>query len=87
MSKKPGVKATVILDRATGAIVQTNGQLSNLSSTAAAALTSPSAGGSFSSEAAAAQNDEANEFEEFSRKVWTWVNASGGLVEELDSEV
>ncbi|KAL2758566.1 hypothetical protein ACRALDRAFT_2026093 [Sodiomyces alcalophilus JCM 7366] len=86
LSKKPGVKATVILDRATGAIVQTNGQLSNLSSAAAVSLTSPPTGGSFSSEAATTQDDETDEFEEFARKVWTWVNASGGLVEELDGE-
>ncbi|ROT37556.1 hypothetical protein SODALDRAFT_325135 [Sodiomyces alkalinus F11] len=86
LSKKPGVKATVVLDRATGAILRTNGQLSNLISTAAAALKSPTDGGSFSSEAGATQNGESHGFEEFTRKVWTWVNASGGLVEEFDTE-
>ncbi|TDZ21322.1 Dynein light chain roadblock-type 1 [Colletotrichum orbiculare MAFF 240422] len=97
LSKKPGVKAVVILDRATGAILRTTGQLSFN----AAALPSS---GSFSGEGAAAQqqppqqqqlqqqsNGEINDqqpqgLEDFAAKVWNWVNASGTLVMDLDTE-
>ncbi|KAI8159388.1 Dynein light chain roadblock-type 1 [Colletotrichum sp. SAR 10_65] len=56
LSKKPGVKAVVILDRATGAILRTTGQLSFNAS----ALPS---GGSFSGEGAAAQQQQNGEGE------------------------
>ncbi|KAF9879347.1 hypothetical protein CkaCkLH20_02890 [Colletotrichum karsti] len=89
LSKKPGVKAVVILDRATGAILRTTGQLSFNAS----ALPSS---GSFSGEGAAAeqqQNGEGGEgseqpqgLEDFAAKVWNWVNASGTLVLDLDTE-
>ncbi|KAI8199352.1 Dynein light chain roadblock-type 1 [Colletotrichum sp. SAR 10_86] len=88
LSKKPGVKAVVILDRATGAILRTTGQLSFNAS----ALPS---GGSFSGEGAAAQQQQNGEgegdqpqgLEDFAAKVWNWVNASGTLVLDLDTEV
>ncbi|KAF4917692.1 Dynein light chain roadblock-type 2 [Colletotrichum viniferum] len=87
LSKKPGVKAVVILDRATGAILRTTGQLSFNAS----ALPS---GGSFSGEGAAAQQQQNGEgegdqpqgLEDFAAKVWKWVNASGTLVLDLDTE-
>ncbi|KAF4872326.1 Dynein light chain roadblock-type 1 [Colletotrichum siamense] len=85
LSKKPGVKAVVILDRATGAILRTTGQLSFNAS----ALPS---GGSFSGEGAAAQQQQNGEgdqpqgLEDFAAKVWNWVNASGTLVLDLDTE-
>ncbi|KAK1841600.1 hypothetical protein CCHR01_15770 [Colletotrichum chrysophilum] len=87
LSKKPGVKAVVILDRATGAILRTTGQLSFNAS----ALPS---GGSFSGEGAAAQQQQNGEgegdqpqgLEDFAAKVWNWVNASGTLVLNLDTE-
>ncbi|KAF6830671.1 hypothetical protein CMUS01_07668 [Colletotrichum musicola] len=91
LSKKPGVKAVVILDRATGAILRTTGQLS-FNATAL-----PSSG-SFSGEGAAAQQQQQQQqngesegeqpqaFEDFAAKVWNWVNASGTLVLDLDVE-
>ncbi|KAF4819351.1 Dynein light chain roadblock-type 2 [Colletotrichum tropicale] len=87
LSKKPGVKAVVILDRVTGAILRTTGQLSFNAS----ALPS---GGSFSGEGAAAQQQQNGEgegdqpqgLEDFAAKVWNWVNASGTLVLDLDTE-
>ncbi|KAF6807817.1 hypothetical protein CSOJ01_07939, partial [Colletotrichum sojae] len=91
LSKKPAVKAVVILDRATGAILRTTGQLS-FNATAL-----PSSG-SFSGEGAAAQQQQQQQqngesegeqlqgLEDFAAKVWNWVNASGTLVLDLDVE-
>ncbi|KAK1701410.1 hypothetical protein BDP55DRAFT_625638 [Colletotrichum godetiae] len=88
LSNKPGVKATVILDRITGAILRTSGQLSSFN----AATLQTSGGGSFSGEGAAAQQQQNGEeqpqgLEDFAAKVWNWVNASGALVLDLDTEV
>ncbi|KAJ0321658.1 hypothetical protein COL5a_009142 [Colletotrichum fioriniae] len=88
LSNKPGVKATVILDRVTGAILRTSGQLSSFN----AATLQTSGGGSFSGEGAAAQQQQNGEeqpqgLEDFAAKVWNWVNASGTLVLNLDTEV
>ncbi|KAK1474936.1 hypothetical protein CCUS01_17001 [Colletotrichum cuscutae] len=87
LSNKPGVKATVILDRVTGAILRTSGQLSSFN----AATLQTSGGGSFSGEGAAAQQQQNGEeqpqgLEDFAAKVWNWVNASGTLVLDLDTE-
>ncbi|KXH48032.1 hypothetical protein CSIM01_10991 [Colletotrichum simmondsii] len=86
LSNKPGVKATVILDRVTGAILRTSGQLSSFN----AATLQTSGGGSFSGEGAAAQQQNGEEqpqgLEDFAAKVWNWVNASGTLVLDLDTE-
>jgi dynein light chain roadblock-type len=86
LSKKQGVKATIVLDRATGAILRTTGQLSSLSS-ATSALSGRPRNLSFSGDPAGAQNGEARGLEEVAAKVWTWIQASGALVEELDAEV
>ncbi|WQF83219.1 Putative Roadblock/LAMTOR2 domain-containing protein [Colletotrichum destructivum] len=88
LSKKPGVKATVILDRVTGAILRTSGQLSSFN-----AATLATGQGSFSGEGAAGQQQQQQNgeeqpqgLEEFAAKVWNWVNASGTLVLDLDTE-
>ncbi|KAK1966558.1 hypothetical protein LY78DRAFT_657169 [Colletotrichum sublineola] len=87
LSKKPGVKATVILDRVTGAILRTSGQLSSFN-----AATLATGQGSFSGEGAAGQQQQQNGeeqpqgLEDFAAKVWNWVNASGTLVLDLDTE-
>ncbi|KAJ0165888.1 hypothetical protein CTA2_9591 [Colletotrichum tanaceti] len=88
LSKKPGVKATVILDRVTGAILRTSGQLSSFN-----AATLATGQGSFSGEGAAGQQQQQHNgeeqphgLEEFAAKVWNWVNVSGTLVLDLDTE-
>ncbi|EGY19745.1 uncharacterized protein VDAG_01761 [Verticillium dahliae VdLs.17] len=81
LSQKQGVKATVVLDRASGAILRTTGQLSTLNAAAAALA------GSGQGSAAAAPGGEGQALDGFAAKVWAWVNASGSLVEELDAEV
>ncbi|KAK4453566.1 hypothetical protein QBC34DRAFT_210291 [Podospora aff. communis PSN243] len=88
LSKKPGVKATIVLDRATGAILKTGGQVSSirktkaLNSTAATQTT-----GSFSSgDASAGPSTQEQNVQELAAMVWNFVGAAGGLVQELDTE-
>ncbi|KAL2110157.1 hypothetical protein VUR80DRAFT_1569 [Thermomyces stellatus] len=80
ISKKAGVKAALVLDRATGFPLKTSGQVSALRP--AKTAQSPSTA-SFP-----AQQDEGDgkRVEEYAGLVWGWVNASGGLVEDLDAE-
>lgn len=81
ISKKAGVKAALVLDRATGSLLKTSGQVSSLRP--AKTAQSPSAA-SFPTE----QGDgEGKGVEEYARLIWGWVNASGGLAGDLDAEV
>jgi hypothetical protein len=86
LSKKPGVRATLILDRASGAILKTSGQISSIRKTKAPASSLPAVG-SFSNETS---NNSANQdqgAEELASMVWNFVNTAGSLVQELDTEV
>ncbi|KAK4117493.1 hypothetical protein N656DRAFT_773643 [Canariomyces notabilis] len=85
LSKKPGVRATLILDRASGAILKTSGQISSIRKTKAPASSLPAVG-SFSNETS---NNSANQdqgAEELASMVWNFVNTAGSLVQELDTE-
>ncbi|KAK3330970.1 hypothetical protein B0H66DRAFT_83262 [Apodospora peruviana] len=89
LSKKAGVKAAIALDRASGAILKTTGQITSIRKAKPTGSSSlpTQATGSFSSEAAtssASSPDQAAE--ELAAMVWHFVNAAGGLVEELDTE-
>ena len=81
ISKKAGVKAALVVDRATGSLLKTSGQVSALrpakSSQSPTAATFPAEQG----------EGEAKGVEEYARLVWGWVNASGELVSDLDTEV
>lgn len=84
LSKKPGVKASIILDRTSGSILKTSGDVSILtttkSRTAATAAT-------FSNEAGAAEESETKGLEDYAAMIWNFVNNSGQMVEDIDSEV
>ncbi|KAK2600898.1 hypothetical protein N8I77_010399 [Diaporthe amygdali] len=102
LSKKPGVKATIALDRASGAILKTAGQISSLrtsnsqqqqqdSQSTAAAASSLSAStsdvpASSGSAVAAGTSSETQGAEELASMVWAFVNSAGGLVHGLDTE-
>jgi len=102
VSKKAGVKATMILDRATGAILKTSGQVSAIRTTkssqsngANGANGTSGVAGSFSSDPGAASAEsvsatvaspETQGAEELAAIVWNFVGTAGGLVEELDTE-
>ncbi|RSL47948.1 hypothetical protein CEP53_009733 [Fusarium sp. AF-6] len=83
LSKKPGVKASIVLDRATGAILKTSGQVDALQ-TSKTRTTSTAT--SFSNDAPALEESETQGVEQFAAVVWNYVNSSGSLVQELDGE-
>ncbi|EXV00615.1 Roadblock/LC7 domain protein [Metarhizium robertsii] len=83
LSKKPGVRASIVLDRTSGAILKTSGELSALR-TAKARDAATSA--SFSNEAPAAEASESQGVEDFAAMIWNFVKTSGNLVQEVDSE-
>jgi dynein light chain roadblock-type len=87
LAKKPGVKATLALDRATGAILRTSGQVATLRSRNSTSILPPQARDSFSTEPDTSQNDESQGLPEFAAMVMAFINTSGKLVEELDTEV
>ncbi|CEI60782.1 hypothetical protein FVEN_g2555 [Fusarium venenatum] len=83
LSKKPGVKASIVLDRATGAILKTSGQVDALQ-TSKSRTTSTAT--TFSNETPALEESETQGVEQFAAIVWNYVNSSGNLVQELDGE-
>jgi dynein light chain roadblock-type len=80
LSKKAGVLATIVLDRATGAILKTTGTLSTETGVIPA-LTTPAA------TAEAAGLGERNGISDIALMAWNIVNAAGGLIHGLDNEV
>ncbi|KAH8907851.1 hypothetical protein BR93DRAFT_967719 [Coniochaeta sp. PMI_546] len=88
LNKKSGVKATVVLDRTTGAVLKTSGQISAIrtskNSASSSALPTQSAG-SFSSESNA-QGNESQAVVELAALVWNFVNNAGDLIHDLDTE-
>lgn len=87
LSKKPGVRAAIALDRASGAILKTSGQISAIgtSKTPVSSLAGQAIA-SFSNDPNAAQNAEFQGAEELAGLVWNFVNTAGNLVQELDTE-
>ncbi|KAL2263093.1 hypothetical protein VTK26DRAFT_8251 [Humicola hyalothermophila] len=88
LSKKAGVRATMVLDRASGTILKSSGQIASIRKAKASGSSVPqSAAGPFSGENA---NDNASQdqasAEELAAMVWNFVGTAGNLVEELDSE-
>lgn len=85
LSRKPGVKASIVLDRATGSILKTSGQISALRTSKSRSET---AAATFSNDApATAEESESKGLEEFAQMIWNYVNTSGQLVQDLDTEV
>ncbi|KAL1875129.1 hypothetical protein VTK73DRAFT_10266 [Phialemonium thermophilum] len=85
LSKKPGVRATLVLDRVNGAILKTSGQI------AASKPRETPAANPFSSDdraaaGASAAGDERQGAEELAALVWNFVRAAGGLVQDLDAD-
>ncbi|KAM0556887.1 hypothetical protein ACHAPJ_005560 [Fusarium lateritium] len=83
LSKKPGVKASIVLDRATGAILKTSGQVDALQTSKTRATSNAT---SFTNDAPALEESETRGVEQFAAIVWNYVNSSGSLVQELDGE-
>jgi dynein light chain roadblock-type len=88
LSKKPGVKAWIMLDRSNGTVLKTNGQISSIRP---ARMTNNqnapiSTGGSFSTDVNAQSNDETQAAQELASLVWGFLSTAGSLVDEIDPE-
>ena len=89
LSKKAGVRATIVLDRASGAILKTSGQVGSIRKTKAPGSSVPAVG-SFTGEAngnASTTPSQDEGAEELASMVWNFVSTAGSLVQELDTEV
>ncbi|OAA43356.1 hypothetical protein BBO_04499 [Beauveria brongniartii RCEF 3172] len=84
LSKKPGVKASIVIDRASGSILKTSGDVSVLGTTQSRTA---STAASFSNEPAAAEESTSKGIDDFAAMIWKFVNNSGAMVEEMDKDV
>ncbi|KAG6006610.1 hypothetical protein E4U21_006832 [Claviceps maximensis] len=83
LATKPGVRASIVLDRASGAIIKTSGELSFLRTAKARDETTAA---SFSNEAPAAETSESQGVDDFAAMIWNYVNTSAQLVQNMDKE-
>jgi dynein light chain roadblock-type len=74
LSKKTGVLASVALDRKTGAVLQSSGNLGILRSSSSSSITSPNSG-------------EPSDIQEVATMVWEAVRNMGNVIHGLDAEV
>jgi dynein light chain roadblock-type len=88
LSKKAGVRATIVLDRTSGAILKTSGQISAIRTSKSSGNPGLSQGtSSFSTNAQSNQTSESQGAEELAALVWSFISTAGGLVQEIDTEV
>ncbi|KAH6630236.1 hypothetical protein B0J18DRAFT_94232 [Chaetomium sp. MPI-SDFR-AT-0129] len=85
LSKKPGVRATIALDRASGAILKTTGQVGSIRATPVPVSPAPGAG-SFSDEANGEDLNRDQGAEQLAAMIWNFVSNAGSFVQELDTE-
>ncbi|KAI1125784.1 hypothetical protein F5Y10DRAFT_246334 [Nemania abortiva] len=97
LSKKPGVKAWLMLDRSNGAVLKTNGQIAavrppksssnaNNNNNGISSSLPTSSGGSFSADVHTNTNNESLAAQELASMVWSFLSSAGSLVDEIDSE-
>lgn len=85
-----------MLDRTTGAVLKTNGQISSIrpakkstqnNNTNSNPLQLPSSG-SFSADVVPTENDsESQAAQELASLVWSFITSAGALVDDMDSDV
>lgn len=96
LSKKPGVKGWIMLDRTTGAILRTSGKISqirpakstssgNNNNNNSSSLPTPT-GGSFSNDVTTETDNETLAAQELGSMIWSFLSSSGSLVQEMDTE-
>ncbi|KAI1203469.1 hypothetical protein F5X97DRAFT_283036 [Nemania serpens] len=95
LSKKPGVKAWLMLDRSDGAVLKTSGQIAAVRPAKSSAnannagappsLPTPTSG-SFSADVHTNTDSESLAAQELASMVWKFLSSAGSLVEEIDSE-
>ena len=84
LAKKPGVKASIVLDRSSGAILKTSGDVSALGTAKSRSATTAA---SFSNEVPITDEDESQGIQAFAAAIWKYVKSSDHVLEELDAEV
>lgn len=84
LTKKPGVKASIVIDRSSGAILKTSGDVSVL---ATVKSKSENAAASLSTEGSATDEQPSKGLEDFGQMIWNFANSSGHLIENIDSDV
>ncbi|KAI1163509.1 hypothetical protein F5B18DRAFT_619800 [Nemania serpens] len=95
LSKKPGVKAWLMIDRSDGAVLKTNGQIaavrpakasSNANNTGLPPSLPTPTSGSFSADVHTNTDNEFLAAQELASMVWRFITSAGSLVDEIDSE-
>ncbi|KAI2639399.1 hypothetical protein GGS21DRAFT_428573 [Xylaria nigripes] len=95
LSKKPGVKAWLMLDRVNGSVLKTSGQIAavrpaklpaNTNTNGVSPALPTSTGGSFSTDVQTNTNNETLAAQELAGIVWNFLSLAGSLVEEIDTE-
>jgi len=87
LSKKPGVRATIILDRTSGAILKTSGQVGSIRTTKSSGSSVPATGSFNNNESNGGGASHDQNAEELASMIWNFVSTAGSLVHELDTEV
>ncbi|PVH80184.1 hypothetical protein DL98DRAFT_419141 [Cadophora sp. DSE1049] len=84
LSSKSGVTATIAIERTTSTVLQSTGTLGTMfASSAAASIAAPGQDGSA---IGTSESGEEQAFKDFAKMVWNYVNATGQLVHDMDSE-
>ncbi|KAH8662197.1 hypothetical protein BX600DRAFT_513058 [Xylariales sp. PMI_506] len=88
LSKKPGVKGWIMLDRTSGAVLKTSGQIATIRPPKSVSNTAPPTptGGSFTSDVNTDTNNESQASQELGSMVWSFLSTAGSLVQEMDTE-
>jgi dynein light chain roadblock-type len=85
LTKKSGVKATIVLDRHTGSILKTSGQIASIRT--AKIANGSGTGASFAADEIPGQETELQGAKALAALVWSFVSTAGSLVQEIDTEV
>lgn len=87
LSKKAGVLVSVVLDRSSGAVLNTTGDISLIRTSSASNPSSALNAASNTSDEASSGSGNLGGVERMAAMVWNFVNITGGLVQGLDAEV
>jgi dynein light chain roadblock-type len=87
LSKKPGVLATIVLDRTSGAILTTTGSISPSRASIVTTASPVVNATSITSDDVTSGSGDTGGLEQMASMVWNFVNAATGLAQGLDAEV
>lgn len=93
LSTKPGVSATVAIDRTTASVLQSTGKLGFISTMASSKTPTPSVapalvnGITADGSTTTLVETEEDGMAGFAKMIWDYVNSTGQLVHDMDTEV